>query len=653
MEGDQAHLAAPPAWHTWPVPLLREVRLALEAAGYQVTFRVVGWTECFTRRDAERWLGRGIDESDALANALEQMLPSHLGRHLAATRVGAVLTALGAATAVDAEVAPTSSDQTSRVPEGTDAVPAAVGAGGSHDSTVADACDGAGASAEVPIADTPIAAPANGEPPVAGAAPAAPPRTSAQDGQHWAILGALGSEIDGQTATCARLAPAQVRAQLLVWICRARAVQEAHPSDAAVIDAVGALARRLTDLAKKLWPGSVHALQLATRPEQVARGPGTPKSWAQAESYAFARLAEERDAARRTGCDDDGWADALARAPQPPAPDETMRQIEVELESITGTAPFASSEIVTLLSVARTLRWIRGAVSDDMAWGAAMGRLRRLAVQGTEGDLGELRRTLDPLYRPPVPWSVQPRTSAAAPLAEPPPAERVEVLQQELPRVAEAPDRLLEWLVRSFDVLSTPDLATMVAPYAGRVAAVGAAAEEHADRRVRRRLRDLLARLAEASAAGAPTTDPAAPSLGAAVAHGAETARGGDGDASGGAELELLLGRVRPLTEGRRVLLVSNRLDPALETKLTTLLGVQITGCEGSLRRVQAQCARIGSGAYDLVLSATGFQMHGTDGALFRACRSAKVPYIRADRCRPLACVQALARELGVQRSSP
>jgi hypothetical protein len=116
--------------------------------------------------------------------------------------------------------------------------------------------------------------------------------------------------------------------------------------------------------------------------------------------------------------------------------------------------------------------------------------------------------------------------------------------------------------------------------------------------------------------------------------------------------LQTLCAAVRPRTEGRRALFVSNRHDPPLQTKLEGLLGLSVTWCEGSPRRVQAQCERIAHGAFDLVLSATGFQDHAADGVLARAARAASVPLVRVDRGRPLACVRAIARELGIGQES-
>ncbi len=113
-----------------------------------------------------------------------------------------------------------------------------------------------------------------------------------------------------------------------------------------------------------------------------------------------------------------------------------------------------------------------------------------------------------------------------------------------------------------------------------------------------------------------------------------------------------ILRAVQKRIRGKRALYVSNRKDPELESKLTGLLKVTITWCDGDMRGVQAQCERITNGKYDLVLSATGFQTHGTDKALSEASREAKVRYVRVNRGRPAACVQAIAREFGIEEGT-
>lgn len=62
-------------------------RAVLEQCGYTITFRVAPWTECLVALGSERWVGAGLDEDDALAHALHQMLPSGFVREIAASQL--------------------------------------------------------------------------------------------------------------------------------------------------------------------------------------------------------------------------------------------------------------------------------------------------------------------------------------------------------------------------------------------------------------------------------------------------------------------------------------------------------------------------------------------------------------------------------------
>jgi hypothetical protein len=215
-----------------------------------------------------------------------------------------------------------------------------------------------------------------------------------------------------------------------------------------------------------------------------------------------------------------------------------------------------------------------------------------------------------------------------------------QALCAKLSMVRDDPRAFLAWLIDAFDVFATPALAAMLASAKEQVVAAGELAANHEDRRVRRRLRDLLQRLEQgarepdhgANDASTEQTDPAADNEEPTLGPGREA----------------LLALVRRRTEGRRVLFVSNRYDADLEAKLTELLRVELTTCDGTLRRVQAQCSRIAQRSYDLVLSATGFQLHGVDSALARASGAAKIPYVRVNRGRPLTVIQSIAREFGL-----
>jgi hypothetical protein len=609
----------------------------MRQAGYTVAFRTATWSECFVQRGPERWVGRGSDDDDALGRALDQMLPSHLVRSAALSR----LLQDDAGTSVMASNAVTlTSDATAA------ATPTAAHRGASPEDVTATgvAADVSTHEDAVPVAPA-VAPPTAPEcSTLTRLAKDATPKPEAHPDRADGPLAAIDLllvEIDARAAACARLAPVLMRGWLTAWMCRARAVEEAHPGDRAVERAAQAVAARLTEFAKANWPGSVNALQIATRPAQI--GPtvpadAPPRSWAEAAVVAHRHVERELAQARARGADADGWLDSVACMPPPRDPDGLLREVERDLAPFDVTATPTREQIDLLLGLARKLRWLRLTASDGRAWGAAIGRVRRLAARGSEAEIAALRLALDAACRPTMSWAALCLTE---PKVEPTPAAQAEALRVELPKIAGDATGLLRWLVRAFDVFGTPELAALVAPYAGRVVGLEAEAAEHDDRRVRRRMRDLVAKL------GAGEPGRREHGL-AAAAPAAVPTRDDDADEALAADGDPLLGRVRRVTEGRRVLFVSNRTDPALEAKLMSMLGISLTGCEGSLRRVQAQCIRIGSGAYDMVFSATGFQEHGTDAALYRACKPARVPYIRVDRGRPLACVQAIAREFGL-----
>lgn len=596
-------------------------RALLVAAGYQVAFVANGWTQCDVSRNRERWAGHGDSEHDAFEHALAQMLPSVLARELFTH--GVAEPASAEAQAPKHENAPTPVRETS-VAAAMDAPRSSATAGArGHSDAIS--------------------------PPRVGASPPSATRD--------AIVAALEViedvlvEVEQELGRFARLAPERQRLELLAWICRARAVEEAFAGERDVSLAVARVARRLTELAKTFWPGSVLALQLTTTPADTmeARTGHVPYTWVDAGASARQRIDAERARGAAAGLDDDGWSDALFLKPAAPDPDDLLMRAIAELAERLESPRTSRSraqdhaDVDSLLTVARTLRWIRTRASDPVAWGTAVGRLRRHASTLDETAARRLREVLDPRTRPAGPWSRlvtgperAPKLSESETSSAPSDAE----LRAALPEATRSAEALLAWLILAFDVLSTPELCELLAPAREQLLAVGELAANHEDRRIRRRLRELLVRLDDApeSAAATPEVLPAAP----------VSDQDDDEPVPSAGALEALLERVRAITAGRRVLFVSNRLDPELEARLTDLLDIQLTACEGSLRRVQAQCTRISKGSYDLVLSATGFQFHGVDGALSRAAGLAKIPYVRVDRGRPLTCVRALARDFGL-----
>src|SRR6185369_11899957 len=200
------------------------------------------------------------------------------------------------------------------------------------------------------------------------------------------------------------LSPERQRLFMLIWICRARAVEELLQGVIEVERAVGRVALRLTDIGKLFWPGSVRALQMRARPgdtPELRTQRGVPRTWAEAVVSAEARLDEHL---ARPDLDDDGWPDAALLGPEPGDPDALLARAVAELDanvkkprgSRVEEEPIDTGDAraAALLRVAWTLRWIRGRVSDPVAWGIALGRLRKLAPAFTDR-VGALKKALE------------------------------------------------------------------------------------------------------------------------------------------------------------------------------------------------------------------------------------------------------------------
>ncbi len=98
---------------------------------------------------------------------------------------------------------------------------------------------------------------------------------------------------------------------------------------------------------------------------------------------------------------------------------------------------------------------------------------------------------------------------------------------------------------------------------------------------------------------------------------------------------------------------MSNRADPNLRDRLREIFEFEdLDWSAGETKRRQSLVGPIQSGSYHFVLGATGFLSHSIDGQISQACRKGQVPYVRVHRGRPLACLRAMARELGLEENS-
>jgi hypothetical protein len=440
---------------------------------------------------------------------------------------------------------------------------------------------------------------------------------------------------------------------ILSWICRARAIEDAAGGARPIVNRVAAIARDLTALCKMNWPGSVFAMQLNVTPHQACRdllagaGGVAPKTWSEAADLADRTLValDEKDA--KSGLDEYGWSDGFALKPAPLDPEADLAELRVRVEKATGpvNAPPPKTpaamvrspgprDLAQFVEWSRLARWLRGSVVDFEMWAKVAGRLRWLAsrLEGKEPQLGKI---LDPGYRPPSTWAA---ALGRDPVEQRKKRDRV-ALYRRLDGLSAADENgVLAWLRDALELLDKDAITKAIRPFREPVVAIRV--EDFTDRRThRRRLREVQAALGAADDGDAVVANVA---VDAVLTPEPENPQGMDPGAA-------LFARVRPHTEGRNAVFVSNRVDPDLEALVREALGfATIDWCEGNPRRVQSVEERIGQKAFDFVLAATGFQSHAVDGALYRACKKAGIPYVRVNKGRPVACAAAIARRLAL-----
>lgn len=361
---------------------LDALQALLTAAGYRILFRKAEWVECLIHGDGERWHGRGESEAEALQDALSRMLPSAMGQALLAQRLA---TAGGEVAAPQEEApAPVVEAKVEAKIEEPPPPPAP------------------------PPPPTPPPPPPPPPPtPPPPPPPSPPPPAGPSLDEVLTALDGISRDIEAQLGAFARLAPARQRLFMLIWICRARSLEEARPSDREVQRRIGAIARRLTELARTFWPGSVRALQITARPydlpELRVRSQPSPKTWAAASELTDWMLDQQLAEAEKAGLDADGWADEPRAGDADP--DRTLASAVATINKFAAAADADEGATVdsatgdAVLAAARKLRSVRGRVRDDVAWGTAMGHLRRLAAS-LGGRSAKVRDAIDPNRRP-------------------------------------------------------------------------------------------------------------------------------------------------------------------------------------------------------------------------------------------------------------
>jgi hypothetical protein len=648
---------------------LEAVRKLLQQLNYRFYVRESGWFECLLILDEERWTGSGANPDEALSHAIRSALPSQLARWLfdqvqnrTAPSETATQPTESAPPAISQPAQPAASPSpepllrepsrdVSRV-NGV-AVQSAQTAVATKPAPVAPPAS-AVQPAPVPVAPAPAAvAPAPVAEPVKEEEP--PPR-HASPRDVLVELQALRKQIENDRDELALTAPRRQRLVLLGWIARARAAQMSFPDDFKIDSVVANIARLLGSYCQSWWPGSVRALKVHTRPEDVVADlplpvGHPPHTWYEACEAAekCIRAVDEEDEAK--GRDEHGWIDSAKLSPAAKDPEAILNELTQHAEALGGPlgAPPTLEELpesAQLLEWSRKLRWIRDTTHDPNRWGQIAGRFRYWAREHPQR-FNESVRALDPDYGPEKSW-------AALLGCDPETIQRKREIREIFtgaPTAEEAPDdaTLGNWLARALPYSDThlPNIVAAMTPFRERIQTLEPGTLPGADRRMRRRLSKLQKELEtptetqpEAPVTPAePEPPPTPPNV--EVAEDPKAVYGPLRDS------------VVAITRGKRALFVSNRADPALRDRLQELFEFEeLEWSQGETKRRQSLVGPITSGSYHFVLGATGFLSHSVDGQIGRACRMVSVPYIRVHRGRPLACLRAMARELGLDASS-
>jgi hypothetical protein len=376
-------------------------------------------------------------------------------------------------------------------------------------------------------------------------------------GAVQAIESLIGG-IDADDKRLAAMSPQRLRLWVLYWICHARSYEETLPDEVDVARAVARVAKRLTELCKRFWPGNIRALQLHARPGEAGVG-GPAATWREAEAMARGLLEDHLKQGPKNGLDADGWSDAASLLPRPADPPAMLAEIAEIVQRVTGpldgspdfmsgrdaertsgrdaaertsgrdaaertsgrdaaertsgrdaaaerTLQPTDAVLDELAVVTQKLRWLRGS-ADPEKWGLLMGRLRWLA-QEVGGRGARLKSLLDPLHQPATPWAALFATEGE----DPQQVEAVTDLLTGKPGPGTDREALAAWIVKALDVLDTAQIAMVLHPVRSEVRDIDPASLPAPGRRVRRRFRDLIARLPHSDEGlGPPRSTPSSP----------------------------------------------------------------------------------------------------------------------------------------------
>jgi hypothetical protein len=637
------------------------LRATLDDYGYEVRYREDNWIECMLAGDGESWVGHGLTKEVALLAAVRKACSTAL----AARFLIHALKASGANTKLTAELSTfwfPAVKQARRPLSDLDNVVSRAKTTPYHDgvmpprpdsrpepSLTVHGQDRPGSTGQVAV----IVSRPSPTRVTSGSFPTA--SMSDQIGEDKQItnpeealeeLDILMDRIRDTRQELGLCAPDRQRLAMLAWICLGRSHTDAFPDDLRIRDRVSGISRQLTEIGKTFWPGSVTALQLHMQPRDLPRHllGGIASTWRRAAELAEQSLRTKELEDQHRGYDIYGWADMPFEGQHPANPDKELEDLESEMVHVSGSldlqaAPSDSSarpDGVTFQRWVRQWRWLRQAGVDPERWARIGGRLRWWSFR-REPALHTGSRELEPSFVPPNPWSV---LLGRDPEKQENDRELRRILTEEIK--FESKDETIAWLRRALPFGDTHygNILQMTGEFAEQILPIEADDFSETDRRLRRRLQRLQDDLKSGNTEVSPGQIPEVEEIEGAESE--QMARGKERIPSN------LIDRIRPVTEGKRSVFVSNRRDPELQSELQEAFGFETLDFRiAESKRMQQLGELIADDEYDIVLGATGFQSHTLDTVLAKACRSAGVQYVRVNDGRPLSCLRAVARDFG------
>jgi hypothetical protein len=626
------------------------IALYLASGSYTVCFRTDVWVECMIAGHSDSFVGRGIARAQARADALRQMLTSDLARQAFAFAIQSLEAGACPSVLVQASQSAVAPERSAcaidALGSDADGEPAPHGKDDAEEQSTSEPCIELVDDLAAPPRDSVVAAVADSavqrvfdQPIALIPQPSRGPELTRSLGRstfraHEA-LDDLIAEMTDAAEDVALYAAERMRLEMTVWVCRARAIQDASGDDEVYQRVRHHVAGQLSRWAKEYWPGGLPAMRLSATPDEVAKSlGGTAQRWDEATDLATQVLAAA------TG-DDYGWGDAEKVTPPNPGSvlGEARKAIQVAFQieaepgsdelGLAGTRILRSPEVMaTLVRAARQLRWVRSVAPDPMLWGKCMGRLRWLAQFGKLDAKNALATALNAQTAPVGGWA---KVLGYDPKVQEQKRKRAEVMRAK-PAEGASSDAVIAWFQVAADVFDADELAPYIAHLSpvlfemdGNVIFPGKPLS-----RVRDRLRKVQRRLRE------PTSIPLPPVF------------------EEEAELPLEVRTTSPidvargLVAGKTALVVGNRPDTHLQRHLSEQLGLEIDWCDASQRKtIASACERIRGGRVDLVLTLTGFMSHTDEGPIKEAAKLTGLPYVPCFKGRVLATARGILRVHG------